>query len=244
MSSYIIKSKMKCQTKSKKCKEKILTDIEKIERDYISHSCEKQNNLSDKYNNFKIESNVIKIKNIDDLRILPLNNLDYIFSAWKSSKLLPQNFEKKISNTKDFKIDFETFDIMTKNKNADNDLNDEQFWILYSEYLIKNNKVKNAKNFIKIINKAFSHMEKFNLEYKSLIYYYLDKIKKLNPIIKNGKIEEKDEPYIDLLESPIKNKIKSAREKFICDVIITSNKKYNKNNNALYEYTPMKKNKK
>ena len=246
MSSYILKSKiLKCKTKPKKCRNKPRSDLDKIEKEYNSYSCEKENYYSNNYNNFKIENNVIKIKNIDDLRILPLNNIDYIHSAWKSSKIAQKNFEDKILDTKNFKINFETFDIMTKSEEADNELKDEQFWILYSDYLLKNNKIKNAQNFLKVINKAFSYMEQFCLEYKLLIYYYFDKIKKINPIIKNGKIEEKDEPYIDLLENSVKNKIKIAREKFISDVkITTSNQKYKKNINEFYEYTPMKKKKK
>ena len=71
-----------------------------------------------------------------------------------------------------------------------------------------------------------------------LIYYYYDKIKKLNPIIKDGKIEVKDEPYIELLDTPVKYRIKYIREKLKSDIKITSNQKINKSIHKFYEYTP------
>ena len=44
----------------------------------------------------KIIHNVYKIRNIDDLEVIPLKNIHYIYSAWKSSNLIFENFEKNI----------------------------------------------------------------------------------------------------------------------------------------------------
>lgn len=234
MSSKELKPKyIKCESRSKKFKPRILTDIEGIGKEYNCYSCEKKINQSKNSKNFQIENNVIQIKNIDDLEALPLINIDYIYSAWKASKLVWENIEKKISNKKDFKVNFETLDITSQNGKAEIEFADEQFWILYIDYLIKNNKVKTAENFLKIINKAFSNCD----DYNNLIYYYFDKIKIFNPIIKNGKIEEKDEAYIDLLDTAVKSRIKEIKENLASKVKISSKQKF-------YEYTPIKKIKK
>ena len=241
-SNTILKLKYnKCGTKSKKTKLPFLTDLKEIDRKYNSKSCEKKNMHNIKINNFELTNNILKIKNIDDLKILPLKNIDYIFSAWKSTKDIFENFEEKILNKKDFEINFETLDIKTKNEKACNELKDEKFWILYSDYLIKNNKIKNTKDFLKVMNNAFSYLE---FEYKILIYYYFEKIKKFNPIIKEGMLEAKDESYIDLLDGPVKNRIKSIRGNLASDVKLTSNQKYKKNKQNFYEYTPFLKKKK
>lgn len=214
----------KCRTKLKKFKFPFLFNLQEIDRKLNYKSCEKKEIHYIKLNNEL--TNILKRNNIDDLKLLPLKNIDYIYSAWKSTKEIFENFEKNILNKKDFEIDFETLDIKTKNEKACNELKDEKFWILYSEFLIKNNKIKNSKDFLKVINIAFSYLE---LEYKLLIYYYLEKIKKLNPIIKDGKIEDKDIFYIDLLDGAVKNRIKTIKAYLSSDIKLISNKKYKKN---------------
>lgn len=231
----------KSRTKSKKIDLLFDFNLREIERKQNSKSCEKKKIHYIKFNNFELTNNILKIKNIDDLKILPLKNTDYIYSAWKSSKEIYENFEKKILNKKDFEINYENFDIKTKNEKACNELKDEQFWILYSEFLIKNNKIKNAKDFIKVINLAFSNLE---LEYKFLIYYYFEKIKKFNPIIKDGMIEDKDESYIDLLDGAVKNRIKRLKKNLATDIKLKTHQKYKKNIKNFYEYTPYQKKKK
>jgi len=240
MSSNIIFKPKVCKytSKSKKYKLRFLTNLKEIDRKQNSKSCEKKEINFDNIINEKINNNIIEIKDIDDLKILPLKNINYIYSAWKSSILIFENFEKKILNKKYFEIDFENFDIKTKNMDACKELKDEKFWILFSDYLIKHNKIKNSKDFIKVINNAFSYLD---FDYKLLIYYYLDKIKKINPIIKDGIIETKDEPYIELLDGKIKARIKYLRENLKSDIKITSNQKNKKNIQNFYEYTPFRK---
>jgi len=188
----------------------------------------------------KISNNIFVIKNIDDLEVLPLKDIRYIFSAWKSSNLIFENFEKKILNENDFKINYESFEIKTKNEKAENELKDEKFWILFHEYLIKNNKIKNGDDFLKSINNAFSYLD-FN--FGLLLIYYLEKIKKFKPILINGKVEDKDEPYIDMLCPSVKNRIKKEKEKMTSDIKFKKKENQNKKVN-FYEYTPFRKKKK
>ena len=242
----IIKSNIfKCPTKSKKLKQRFLFDLDAIDKQYNSHSQEKSI-IKDKLEEIKEEKslkiihNVYKIRNIDDLEVIPLKNIHYIYSAWKSSNLIFENFEKNILDKKNFEINYETFDITTKNEKACNELTNEKFWILYIEYLKRNNKIKDAKDFLKIINLAFSYVE-FNI--KLLLVFYLDKIKKYNPIIlKDGKIEDKDGPYIDLLDINVKNRINNLKENLSSNIKIRNFRHYTyqkeKNRaNFFYEYT-------
>jgi len=186
---------LKCKTKHKKIKPKIICDLDYIKK-LNSKSCQKKcnENIS---NNINITNNIFVLNNIK-------NDFAQKFEAKKEFDL----FRIKISNKSNFEIDLRTFDVKTKNKNANNELNDENFWILYSEYLIKENIIKNSNEFIKIMNNAFSNIDKNK---NKLITYYLEKIKKLNPIITDGKIEDKDEPYINLLPSPARNIINEMK---------------------------------
>ena len=247
----IIKSNIfKCQTKSKKIKQRFLFDLDAIDKQYNSHSQEKsitkeKTKEIKEEKGLKVIHNVFKIRNIDDLEVIPLKNINYIYSAWKSSNLIFENFEKNILDKKNFEINYDTFEIMTKNDKACDELKNEKFWILYMEYLKRNNKIKGKNDFLKIINLAFSYME---FDCRLLLVYYLDKIKKYNPILKeDGKIEEKDGPYIDLLDIHIKNRINNLKENLSSNIKIkykTAQKEKNKNG-FFYEYTPfMKKNKK
>jgi len=231
---------LKCQTKTKKTKkqkQRFIFDLEEIQQNPNSRSCEKLKIRDREFNNMKITNNIFVIKNIDDLEIVPLKDIRYIFSAWKSSNLVFENFEQKILNPNDFEIIYETFEIKTKNEKAENELKDEKFWILFHDYLFKNNKIKNGDDFLKSINNAFSYLE---FDCRLLLVYYLDKIKKIKPILKNGNIEDKDEPYIDLLCPSVKNRIKKEKENLTSDIKI---KKHNNSNQkaTFYEYTPFRK---
>ena len=251
----IIKSNLfKCQSKSKKIKQRFLFDLESIDKQYNSQSFEKKEKKDEKNEKTKnkqekenkqengiiITNNVFRLRNIDDLEVIPLKNMNYIYSAWKSSNIIFENFEKNILDKKNFEIDYETFDIKTKNEKACNELKNEKFWILYIEYLKRNNKINEIKDFLKIINLAFSYIE---LDSRLLLVYYLDKIKKFNPIMNNSKIEDKDGPYIDLLDTRVKNRIKNLKEKLSSNIKIRNYtyQKERKKENFFYEYTPFKK---
>lgn len=232
----------KYPTKKKKIVLPYLFDIEEIDKKKNNfHSCEKmktKNNIY-QFDNIEITNNIFKIKKIDDLPYIPLKNLDFIFSSWKISNKIFKNFEQKILQKNDFKIDYKNFDIITKNGKSCKELKDEQFWMLFSEFLFKNGKVKDDKDFLKIMNNAFSSLD---CNCSLLIYYYFDKIKKIHPIIKDGKIEVKDELYFDLLNDKVKNRIKYIKENLNSNIKISSNQKYNnkniRNKIQFYEYSP------
>ena len=248
----IVKSNIfKYTSKSKKKKQIFRFDLDNIDKEFNVNSStkiekgEKSEKTQKKDDENKPLNNAYKIKNIDDLKVIPLKNIYCLYSAWKSSNLIFENFEKNILDKKNFEINYDTFEIMTKNDKACDELKNEKFWILYMEYLKRNNKIKGKNDFLKIINLAFSYME---FDCRLLLVYYLDKIKKYNPILKeDGKIEDKDGPYIDLLDIHIKNRINNLKENLSSNIKIkykTAQKEKNKNG-FFYEYTPfMKKNKK
>ena len=248
----IVKSNIfKYTSKSKKKKQIFRFDLDNIDKEFNINSStkiekgEKSEKTQKKDDENKPLNNAYKIKNIDDLKVIPLKNIYCLYSAWKSSNLIFENFEKNILDKKNFEINYDTFEIMTKNDKACDELKNEKFWILYTEYLKRNNKIKGKNDFLKIINLAFSYME---FDCRLLLVYYLDKIKKYNPILKeDGKIEDKDGPYIDLLDIHIKNRINNLKENLSSNIKIkykTAQKEKNKNG-FFYEYTPfMKKNKK
>ena len=209
------------KTKSKKRVENFRFSLSSIDIDKISHSCEKLNNRNKNVklnDDIKITSKKCVIRNIDDYEILPLININYIFSSWKSSNLLYDNFESIILNKNDFDVNYDTYVIRTKNEEAEKLLEDERFWILYIEFLIVNHKIKNGKQFLEIINMAFSKLED---NYKLLLIYYLEKIKRFNPIKKDGKIMVyKDNYYIDLLNPKVKTRIKDNKKFLTTEVKI------------------------
>ena len=227
----------KYHTKSKKIKQRFLFDLDDIDKqeNIIQSSLDK----TEKEKENKNDKNE-KISDMDNLEIIPLKNIYGIYSAWKSSNLIFENFEKKILDKKNFEIDYETLEIRTKNEKACKELRNEKFWILYCEYLKRNNKIKNYEDFIKIINLAFSYVD---FQSKLLLVYFLDKIKKYNPIIKEGKIVEKDGPYIDLLEAQVKNKINNLKENLSSNIKIKHNTYQKEMNNLNYfdEFTPIRK---
>ena len=226
--------KIKCKTKSKK---RFLFDLEKIENEYYSRSCDKNEKNTTKNNN-KMEltkNKIYVIKRIEDLKRFPLKNIQYIFSAWKSSNLINEVFEKKIINNSDFEINFENFEIKTKSEKASEELKDEKFWILFLEYLIKNNKIKTGNDFLKAINNAFSYL---NFDCKLLTVYFLEKIKIFHPIAVGGGTEDKDGPYIELLDTPVKNRINNIKENLSSNIKLKNISSKSKNAHYFYEYTP------
>ena len=248
-----IKSNLfKCQTKSKKKKQRFLFDLNEIDkRFHISQSKskkqeEKENiNENEKENKFEIEninSKINKIEkkcNINTQEIIPLKNNNDIYNDWKKWNSIFEKFEKELLDKKNYEINYDTFEIRTKNEKACEELKYEKFWILYSEYLKRNNKIKDAKDFMKIINLAFSYIE-FGTK---LLVYYLDKIKKYNPIIIDGKLVEKDEPYIDLLDIHVQNKINNLKGNLSSNIKINHNtyQKEMRNLNDSDEFTPLSK---
>lgn len=235
----------KYHTKSKKIKQRFLFDLDDKDdidkpENIIQSTLDKTEKENKNENGTTTINNNDKISDIGNLEKIPLKNIYYIYSAWKSSNIIFGDFEKKILDKKNFEIDYETFEIRTKNETACKELKNEKFWILYCEYLKRNNKIKNSEDFLKIINLAFSYID---LQTRILLVYYLDKIKKYNPIINEGKIEEKDGPYINLLEAQVKNKINNLKENLSSNIKIKHNTYQKEMNNLNFfdEYTPLRK---
>ena len=192
------------KTKIKRKKQNMISDLNYNEPK-LSRSCEK---LNIRNKNIEIINKKYVIKNIDNLEVIPLKGIDYLYSAWKSSNLIDEKFKEVILNENDFEINYDSLELKTNNTKAE-ELKDERFWILYIEHLIKNNKIKNDKQFLQVINKAFSDLE---YNFNKLIIYYLDKIKRFHPIEKNGKIIYKDNVYIDLLNDKVKRRINDIKK--------------------------------
>ena len=70
-----------------------------------------------------------------------------------------------------FEINKTTLELITKNAEASEQLHEQKFWILYIEYLINNNLLINEKQFLSVINEAFSYMTYSNCT--QLRIYYL-----------------------------------------------------------------------
>ena len=241
-SKQIKSSLFKYQTKSKKKKQRFIFDLTEIDkRFHITQSKDKKyeekENINENENyNIKIDK-IEKQCNINTQEIIPLKNS--IYKDWKKWNSIFEEFEKELLDKKNYEINYDTFEIRTKNEKACEELKCEKFWILYSEYLKRNNKIKDAKDFMKVINLAFSYIE-FGTK---LLVYYLDKIKKYTPIIIDGKLVEKDEPYIDLLDIHVRNKIKNLRQNLSSNIKIKHNtyKKEMHNFNLNDEFTPFSK---
>ena len=241
-SKQIKSSLFKYQTKSKKKKQRFIFDLTEIDkRFHITQSKDKNNeekeNINENENyNIKIDK-IEKQCNINTQEIIPLKNS--IYKDWKKWNSIFEEFEKELLDKKNYEINYDTFEIRTKNEKACEELKCEKFWILYSEYLKRNNKIKDAKDFMKVINLAFSYIE-FGTK---LLVYYLDKIKKYTPIIIDGKLVEKDEPYIDLLDIHVRNKIKNLRQNLSSNIKIKHNtyQKEMPNFSLTDEFTPFSK---
>ena len=229
------------KTKPKRIKLNMITDINYIEHKF-PRSCEKLNIKNKNFKNIEITNKKYIIRNIDNLEIIPLIGIDYLHSAWKSSNLINETFENIILNKNNFEINYDTLEIKTNNAKAEDELKDEKFWILYIDYLIKNNKINNDKQFIKVINNAFSELE---YNFKLLMIYYLEKIKRFHPIKKDGKLTYNDNDYIDLLDNKVKGRIYDIKKMLNSGIKINiSHQSKKKNKVNFYEYTPLYKKRK
>ena len=154
---------------------------------------------------------IYKGTDFDNLSKFPLNDISSLYNAWQYNSVLYKIFEEKLLKKNNFEIDKNTLEIKTKNAESCQDLNDQKFWILYAEYLINNNLLVNEKQFLSVINEAFSYMES---DCPQLRTYYLEKIKKFSPCyLFNGTLDESDDTYLDKLNKSVVNFIK--REKGI-----------------------------
>jgi hypothetical protein len=177
----------------KKEKETILakTELKKISNEY------------DK----KLES--IPIPNFENLKYISLEDTNALFTAWQNCSIIYKIFEEKIMKKNDFEINKNTLELITKNSEACKQLNDQKFWILYIEYLINNNLLISEKQFLTVINEAFSYMT-YNCT--QLRVYYLQKIKKYAPVLlPDGTIDDSDEAYINKLNQATINFIKRQK---------------------------------
>ena len=154
---------------------------------------------------------IYKGTDFDNLSKFPLNDISSLYNAWQYNSVLYKIFEEKLLKKNNFEIDKNTLEIKTKNAESCQELNDQKFWILYAEYLINNNLLVNEKQFLSVINEAFSYMES---DCPQLRTYYLEKIKKFSPCyLSNGTLDESDDTYLDKLNKSVVNFIK--REKGI-----------------------------
>ena len=154
---------------------------------------------------------IYKGTDFDNLNKFPLNDISSLYNAWQYNSVLYKIFEEKLLKKNNFEIDKNTLEIKTKNAESCQDLNDQKFWILYVEYLINNNLLVNEKQFLSVINEAFSYMES---DCPQLRTYYLEKIKKFDPCyLSNGILDESDDTYLDKLNKSVVNFFK--REKGI-----------------------------
>jgi len=162
--------------------------------------------ISNKYDK-KLES--IPIPNFENLKYISLEDTNALFTAWQNCSMIYKIFEEKIMKKNNFEINKNTLELITKNSEACKQLNDQKFWILYIEYLINNNLLISEKQFLTVINEAFSYMT-YNCT--QLRVYYLQKIKKYAPVLlPDGTIDDSDEAYINKLNQATINFIKRQK---------------------------------
>jgi len=162
--------------------------------------------ISNKYDK-KLDT--ISIPNFENLKYVSLEDTNALFTAWQNCSMIYKIFEEKIMKINDFEINKNTLELITKNSEACKQLNDQKFWILYIEYLINNNLLISEKQFLTVINEAFSYMT-YNCT--QLRVYYLQKIKKYAPVfLPDGTIDDSDEAYINKLNQATINFIKRQK---------------------------------
>jgi hypothetical protein len=101
--------------------------------------------------------NIENTTNFENLKYIPLNDTSSLFNAWQNSSVIYKVFEEKLLKKNNFEIDTKTLEIKTKNMESYQELNDQKLWILYVEYLIKNNYLTTEKQFLfyfKKLNKS------------------------------------------------------------------------------------------
>ena len=162
--------------------------------------------ISNKYDK-KLDT--ISIPNFENLKYVSLEDTNALFTAWQNCSMIYKIFEEKIMKKNDFEINKNTLELITKNSEACKQLNDQKFWILYIEYLINNNLLISEKQFLTVINEAFSYMT-YNCT--QLRVYYLQKIKKYAPVfLPDGTFDDSDEAYINKLNQETVNFIKRQK---------------------------------
>ena len=171
-----------------------------------------------------LKNNIQKYENIN---FSSLNDISSLFTAWQNISNIYRVFEEKLLKKNNFEIDKNTLEIRTKNADSCKELNDQKFWILYSEYLINNNLLVNEKQFLSVINEAFSYMDN---DCAQLRIYYLEKIKKYSPcFLPDGSFDDSDDTYLNKLNKSTVNFIKNQKGDAASNVNLKStNKKYYK----------------
>ena len=155
--------------------------------------------------------------NFENLKYISLDNVSSLFKAWQNSSIIYKAFVEKLLKKKNFEIDEKTLQIKTKNHEANAELNNQKFWILYSEYLIDKNYILNEEKFLSVMNEAFSHMdgtERDNNGYpcNQLKIYFLEKIKKYSPsYFPDGSFDDNDDTYINKLNKAAINLINKRK---------------------------------
>ena len=161
-------------------------------------------------NKLDIKEGEITIKNFENLKYVPLADTNVLFEAWQNCSMIYKIFEEKMMKKNNFEINKTTLELITKNAEASEQLHEQKFWILYIEYLINNNLLINEKQFLSVINEAFSYMTYSNCT--QLRIYYLQKIKKYSPVyLKDGTFDDCDETYINKLNQSTINFIKNQK---------------------------------
>ena len=172
---------------------------------------------------FNIKGNDITIPNFENLKYISLEDTDALFNAWQNCSIIYKIFEEKIMKKNNFEINKNTLELITKNSEACEQLNEQKFWILYIEYLINNNLLINEKQFLAVINEAFSYMT-YNCT--QLRIYFLQKIKKYAPIyLSDGTFDDSDETYINKLNESTINFIKKQKGVISSNVKLKSENK-------------------
>ena len=126
--------------------------------------------------NNKIKENIIKS---DNMNYIPLYSVSQLYENWKIC-ITSDIFEDKVLKKDNFEIIPKTLELKTKNAESCGKLKDQEFWILYIEYLINKSLLVNESQFISVIYEDFSYMES-NCTF--LRIYYLLKIKKYSPCL-------------------------------------------------------------
>ena len=161
-------------------------------------------------NKLNIKEGEITIPNFENLKYISLEDTNALFNAWQNYSMIYKIFEDKLMKKNNFEINKTTLELITKNAEAIEQLHEQKFWILYIEYLINNNLLINEKQFLSVINEAFSYMTYSNCT--QLRIYYLQKIKKYSPMyLKDGTFDDSDETYINKLNQSTINFINNQK---------------------------------
>lgn len=183
---------IKAQSKNLPIKKNGKTIIQKS----LSRSKSKNKKLP---NHGDIKKNNSKPKQIQKKSDTLLDKISSFYSSIINIDNIFEDFQKTILLNKNIIINDKNFEIKTQNEESSLMLSSEKFWIVYIDYLLQMDKIKNREQFIHISNFAFSHLEK---DYFLLKSFYLKKIKNFNFTEKNSNTT--DEEYLNLLDQNVK----------------------------------------